>query len=86
MLKRNITGLCEVEILKLSKGLFTRKESDGTKNDTARFLAFEATPYYGIIIRIDTRFSLSIFVTQALSPTLLWQNHFDVDVSCAYEF
>ena len=30
-LKRYITGLREVEILKITYGLFTRKETDGTK-------------------------------------------------------
>ena len=31
ILKRNITGLREVEIMKTTLGLFTRKETDGTK-------------------------------------------------------
>ena len=30
-MKRNITGLGEVEILKITYGLFTGKETDGTK-------------------------------------------------------
>ena len=31
VLKSNITGLCEVEILKITWGLFTQKEMDATK-------------------------------------------------------
>ena len=34
ILKRNITGLPEVEILKKTKGLFTRKGTDATKKCT----------------------------------------------------
>ena len=52
------------------------------KNDTVRFLA---SPKSGTIVRLDIRFPLSFFVTVALSPTLLLQNRFDVDVSAAYE-
>ena len=44
ILKRNITGLREVEILKVTYALFTIKELDGTENDTVQFVAFEATP------------------------------------------
>ena len=46
ILKRNITGLREVEIhvMKITMGFFTRKETDGTKNDYVRFLAFETPP------------------------------------------
>ena len=36
------------------------KKQTERKNVTARFLAFEATPLSGTIVRIDTRFPLSI--------------------------
>ena len=50
ILKRNNTGLLEVEILKTTLGLFTRKETDGSKKkDFVRFLAFEVTPKSGTI-------------------------------------
>ena len=41
ILKRNITGLRQVEIMKITMGFFTRKETDGTKNGFVPFLAFE---------------------------------------------
>ena len=72
ILKRNITGLREVEILKKHRDYSQKKETDGTKkNDLVRFLAFEVTPKSGTIVRYGIKFPLSIFVTVALSPTLL---------------
>ena len=56
ILKRNITGLREVEILK-NIGTF----------HLVRFLAFEVTPKSGTIVRYGIKFPLSIFVTVALS-------------------
>ena len=72
ILKRNITELREVEILKKKRRDFSQeKKQTERKNDLVRFLAFEVTPKSGTIVRNDIKFPLSIFVTVALSPTLL---------------
>ena len=71
ILKRNITGLREVEILKKHRDYSQDKKQTGRKNDLVRFLAFEVTPKSGTIVRFSIRFPLSIFVTVALSLTLL---------------
>ena len=44
LLKRNITALRKVEILKITLGLFTRKETDGTKKRYCSVSGVEATP------------------------------------------
>ena len=44
ILKLNITGLREVETMKITLGLFTKKKQTERKNGTVRFLGFEATP------------------------------------------
>ena len=73
ILKRNITGLLEVEILKTTYKDFSQetKQTDGKNKDFVRFLAFEVTPKSGTIVRFGIRFPPSIFVTVPLSPTLL---------------
>ena len=71
ILKRNITGLREVEILKNHRDFSQEKKQTERKNDLVRFLAFEVTPKSGTIVRCGIKFPLSIFVTVALSPTLL---------------
>ena len=62
LLKRNITGLREDSI-----GTFHKKRN----RDTVRFLAFDAAPQSGTIVRFDIKFNLSVFVTVALLPTFL---------------
>ena len=71
ILKRNITGLREVEILKKHRNFSQEKKLTERKNDLVRFLAFEVTPKSETIVRFATKFPLSIFVTVALSSTLL---------------
>ena len=72
ILKRNITGLREVEILrKKHRDLSQEKKQTERKNDLVGFLAFEVTPKSGTIVRFGIKFPLSIFVTVALPPTLL---------------
>ena len=72
ILKRNITGLREVEILKKKHRDFSQeKKQTERKNNLVRFLAFKVTPKSGAIVRYGIKFPLSIFVTVALSPTLL---------------
>ena len=48
ILKRYITGLRKVKKLKITQGLFTMKETGGSKkkNDTVRFLAFKGSPSF----------------------------------------
>ena len=71
ILKRNISGLREVEILKKHRDFSQEKKQTERKNDLVRFLAFEVIPKFGTIVRFGIKFPLSIFVTVALSPTLL---------------
>ena len=71
LLKRNITGLREVEILKKHRDFSQEKKQTERKNELVRFLAFEVTPKSGTIVRFGIKFPLSIFVTVALLPTLL---------------
>ena len=71
ILKRNISGLREVEILKKHRDFSQEKKLTERKNDLVRFLAFEVTPKSGTIVRFGKKFPLSVFVTVALSPTLL---------------
>ena len=81
ILKRNITGLREDEILKITQDFSQEKKQTERKNDTVR-----SDSIVRVIVRFGIRFPLSIFVTVALLPTLLYQNLFAVDVSYAYEF
>ena len=71
ILKRNISGLHEVEILKNHRVFSQEKKQTERKNYLVRFLAFEVTPKSGTIVRFGLRFPIPISVTVALSPTLL---------------
>ena len=58
LLKRHITGLREVEILKKHRDFSLEKKQTERKNDLVRFLAFEVTPKSGAIVRFGIRFPL----------------------------
>ena len=59
LLKRNITGLRDVEILKKHRDFSQeKKQTERKKKDRVRFLAFEVTPKSGTIVRFGIRFPL----------------------------